>query len=244
VTALEALAEDVAYRRRLSALGGLAGPLPFVFVLYMVGALSITGAPLLNGFVSKSMIVAAADEAHVPAMVWMLSVASVGTFLSVGLKLPGLVFTGTSRVGIAHPVPSGMLIAMTLTGLLCLLIGVMPGPLYRLLPYEVTYEPYTAAHVAEVLEVLGGTTIAYVLVHSLLKRKATVTLDFDLVYRRLGASVVHFSRGVEHAAVALERGALTLVSLSPRTPRAIAGPVGYAVLVAIGSLGLLLIVFR
>jgi multicomponent Na+:H+ antiporter subunit D len=227
-------------RRRISALSGLAGSLPRVFVLYMVGALSITGAPLLNGFVSKAMIVAAGDVAGISPMVWMLTVASVGTFLSVGLKLPVLVFGGTSRVGVAHPVPIGMLIAMTVTAGLCVLIGVIPGPLYRLLPYAVTWEPYTGAHVAEVLEVMAGTTVAFVLAKAVIGRKATVTLDFDRAYRRIGRAFLRMSGGVEKGALALEQAAFALVTMSPVQRRVLAGPVGYAVLIAVGSLGLLL----
>ena len=229
-------------RRRISALGGLAGPLPHVFVLYMVGALSITGAPLMNGFVSKAMIVAAGDLAGISPMVWMLTFASVGTFLSVGLKLPALVFSGASRVGVAHPVPRGMLGAMIVTGVLCVLIGVFPGPLYRLLPYAVAYEPYTGAHVAEVLELMAGTTVAFVLAKALIGRDATVTLDFDLVYRWIGRAFLRTSGGVEKGASALEDAASALVSMSPVQRRALAGPVGYAVLVAVGCLGLLLVV--
>jgi multicomponent Na+:H+ antiporter subunit D len=229
-------------RRRISALSGLAGPLPHVFVLYMIGALSITGAPLTNGFVSKAMIVAAGDLAGMPAMVWMLTFASVGTFLSVGLKLPALVFGGASRVGVAQPVPTGMLAAMTITGVLCVLIGVIPGRLYRLLPYAVTYEPYTGAHVAEVLELMAGTTVAFVLAKAVIGRKATVTLDFDLVYRWIGRVLLRTSRGVEKGALTLEHAAFALVTMSPVQRRALAGPVGYAVLVAVGCLGLLLVV--
>jgi multicomponent Na+:H+ antiporter subunit D len=231
-------------RRRLSALGGLAQPLPLVFALYMVGALSISGAPLLNGFVSKSMILSAADEAGVGAMVWMLTIASVGTFLSVALKLPVLVFGGRARVGVAHPVPTGMLIAMALTALLCVIIGVMPGPLYRLLPFPVSYEPYTAAHVGEMVELLAGTAIAYVVVRTLLARKATATIDFDRAYRWVGRGVRRWSSAVEQAAATLEHAAFGLVTMTVSRRRAFAGPVGYAVLAAVACLGMLLVVFR
>ena len=36
-----------------------------------------------------------------------------------------------------------MLIAMGLAAVLCIAIGVFPGPLYALLPYPVDFEPYT-----------------------------------------------------------------------------------------------------
>lgn len=231
-------------RRRLSGLGGLAGALPFVAALYMVGALSISGAPLLNGFVSKSMIVAAADAGGAPVMAWLLTIASVGTFLSVGLKLPALVFGGTSTVGVAQPVPRGMLLAMTITGALCVALGVAPGPLYGLLPFPVTYVPYTGAHVAETLELMAGTALAFALAHGLLARRATVTLDLDRAYRAVGQAVLAAARGVERAAVALEGAAFVAVSTPIAARRVLAGPVGYAVLAAVAALGLFLALFR
>jgi formate hydrogenlyase subunit 3/multisubunit Na+/H+ antiporter MnhD subunit len=56
-------------RSKLTELGGFVGRQRLVFGLYMIGAFSISGFPLWNGFVSKSMVVAAAGETHrhVPA---------------------------------------------------------------------------------------------------------------------------------------------------------------------------------
>lgn len=231
-------------RRRLSGLGGLARPLPAVAALYMVGALSISGAPLLNGFVSKAMIVSAADAAAAPAVAWLLTVASVGTFLSVGLKLPALVFGGPSRTGVASPVPAGMTAAMALAAALCVLLGVAPGLLYRLLPFDVGYVPYTGAHVIETLELLAGTTLAFVLARGALARKATITLDMDRVYRAAGRAVVRVGRGIERGAVALEAGVFAIVDAGVPSRRALASPVGYAVLVALGALGGFLVLVR
>ncbi|HYE93820.1 MAG TPA: proton-conducting transporter membrane subunit, partial [Terriglobales bacterium] len=231
-------------RRRLSGLGGLARPLPAVAALYMVGALSISGAPLLNGFVSKSMIVAAADAAAAPLVAWLLTVASVGTFLSVGLKLPALVFGGSSRTGVTSPVPAGMMVAMTLAAALCVLLGVAPGLLYRLLPSDVAYVPYTGAHVTETLELLAGTALAFALARGALARKATMTLDMDRVYRAAGRRVVAVGRVIEKAAVALEAGAFAIVDAGIPTRRVRARPVGYAVLVAMGAVGLFVAIFR
>ena len=73
---------------RASELGGLARFMPAVMVLYMVGAVSISGFPLFSGFVSKSMVIGAAVEDHRNLVGILLNVASVGTFLSTGLKLP------------------------------------------------------------------------------------------------------------------------------------------------------------
>jgi multicomponent Na+:H+ antiporter subunit D len=231
-------------RRRLSALGGLARPLPAVAILYMVGALSISGVPPLNGFVSKPLIIVAAEAAHVEAAAWLLTVASVGTFLSVALKLPALVFGGAAREPVTiRPVPRGMTVAMTLTGALCLLLGVAPGLLYRLMPHPVTYGPYSAAHLSETLELVLGTALVFVLARPLLAAKATETLDLDRVYRAIGRAAVRGGRLVEGAAAALERVAFAGVSRARTSEAVLAGPVGYAVLIALVAVGLFVAFF-
>ncbi len=61
-------------------------------IFYVVGAVSISGLPLFSGFVSKSMIVAAA---HHEGRIWLmqlLNLAGIGTFLSVGLKVTYFAF--------------------------------------------------------------------------------------------------------------------------------------------------------
>lgn len=227
-------------RRRLSELGGLAGAVPATLVFYMVGALSISGAPLLNGFVSKSLVLTAAHSA--PAVEWLLTLASVGTFLSVGLKLPVLAF-GSAPTGarIVRRIPAGMLAAMCGASALCLLLGVAPSLLYALMPAPVDYVPYTVAHVLETLELLGGTAIGFVLLARSLPRAATVTLDLDRVYVTIGLWI-RGRAAVAAAAVARALEALVewAVAAAPIAPRRPPPPVGYAVLLTLAALALLI----
>jgi len=134
-------------RSKLSELGGLAKAMPWVLALYMVGAFSISGVPLFSGFVSKSMIVAAAGVGGLAAVVLLLNLASVGTFLHTGLKLPSFTWFGKAadpKIPLkASPLQPGMYRGMALTALLCIAIGVYPALLYNLLPYHVDYNPYT-----------------------------------------------------------------------------------------------------
>jgi multicomponent Na+:H+ antiporter subunit D len=232
-------------RRRLSDLGGLAPAMPWTVVLYMVGALSISGAPLLNGFVSKSLVVQGAHEAHREAVAWLLTLASVGTFLSVGLKLPWLAFGGPPRGLRPEPVPRAMLAAMAATAALCALTGVVPGLLYALLPFAIDYAPYTRAHVLEALQLLAGTLVGFVLLREALRGGATVTLDVDRAYRALGRLVlVGLAAPAARLATAMEALADDLVdrpvAVAARLPR----PVGYAVLVVVTALGLTLAAMR
>jgi multicomponent Na+:H+ antiporter subunit D len=226
-------------RGRLTELGGLARAMPGTLTLYMVGALSISGAPLLNGFVSKSVVVAAAEADHRPLVAGLLHLASVGTFLHTGLKLPWFTFAGPRRSPAPAPVPRSMTLAMGLAAGLCLLTGVWPALLYRLLPFPVGWQPYTAAHVLESLELLAGTALGFALLRRHLAGEPTITLDTDRLYRALGRAVAEgLAPAVARAAVALETAAARLTAPWPGPARPVAGPVGYAVLAALGALGL------
>ena len=177
-------------KKKLSELGGLARAMPWTVGLYIVGGLSISGAPLFNGFISKSMVIAAAGEAHHDWAVLLLLLASVGTFLSVGLKLPYFAWFGGGKEAAApaSPVPRNMTLAMALTAVLCIAHGVVPPLLYRFLPHPVDFEAYSASHVIEVVEILAFSFAAFWLLRNFLRPKAGVLLDTDWVYRRPGAA--------------------------------------------------------
>ena len=228
-------------RRRLSDLGGLGRAMPWTVVFYMIGAFSISGAPLLNGFVSKSLVVVAAEEAHRAAVAWLLTLASVGTFLSVGLKLPWFAFGGPDRGVRPAPVPGSMLAAMAATSALCVLTGIVPGVLYALLPFPIDYAPYTTAHVLEALQLLAGTLVGFLLLREKLRSGAKVTLDFDRLYRALGRAVAaRLAAPVARLADAMEAMADDLVDRPLSAAGRIPLPMGYAVLIAVAALGLTL----
>jgi multicomponent Na+:H+ antiporter subunit D len=176
-------------REKLTELGGLARAMPLTLLFYMVGALSIAGAPLFNGFISKSLVVAAAAEDGRGLVVWMLQIASVGTFLSVALKLPYFAWFGERPAGIhAREAPRHMLLAMGGASALCVLLGVVPGLLYSRLPFPpVDYRPYTAPHVFEMLLLMAFTGVGFRQLFARLVPHDTVTLDTDWFYRRPAA---------------------------------------------------------
>ncbi|MCI0469838.1 MAG: Na+/H+ antiporter subunit D, partial [Nitrospirae bacterium] len=158
--------------------------MPVTMVIYMIGGFSISAVPLFIGFVSKSMIVSAAGESH---MVWpflMLTMASAGTFLYIGLKLPYYMFFGKdSGIRTKEP-PKNMLIAMGIAAFLCIFIGVSPGSLYSLLPFSVDYAPYTAQHVLGSLGILGFTALGFFMLLRQLDPEPTVSIDTDWFYRK------------------------------------------------------------
>jgi multicomponent Na+:H+ antiporter subunit D len=175
-------------RSKLTELGGLAKAMPWVLALYMIGAFSISGVPLFSGFVSKSMIIYAAGLSGLGIVVLLLNLASVGTFLHTGLKLPYFTWFAKPQAEVKAekptPIPPGMYIGMALTALLCIVIGVYPDLLYNLLPGPVDYHPYVAGHILEALQILIFTGIGFWLLLKWLKPKDTISLDTDWFYRR------------------------------------------------------------
>lgn len=169
---------------KLTELGGLFRSMPSTFWLYMVGAFSISGVPLFNGFISKSMVVSAAGEAHYEAAYLLLHLASVGTFLSIALKLPAGTWFGKDKNLTPIQPPKNMIVGMALLSLLCIAYGVMPSLLYQQLPYPVVYEPFTIPHLIEAVQMLVLTFVAFWLLKSKLATEPTIALDTDWFYRK------------------------------------------------------------
>jgi len=171
-------------KSKMAELGGFYRHQKAAALLYLVGAFSISGFPLLNGFISKSMIVSAAGYAEYSLIMLLLILASVGTFLSTVLKLPYFTWFGEERGIKPDPSPKPMLAAMTMAALLCLLFGVMPSLLYSYLPYDAYYNPYTIAHVIESLHVSIFTFIGFWIVRGKIAGGAKISIDTDWFYRR------------------------------------------------------------
>ncbi|MHB8766937.1 MAG: Na(+)/H(+) antiporter subunit D [Deferrisomatales bacterium] len=171
-------------RSKLTELGGFAHRQRAVVWLYMIGAFSISGFPLFNGFISKSAIVAAAGQAHHTAAMLLLLLASIGTFLHTGLKLPYFTWYGEDRGIVPERAPANMVVAMAGAAFLCTLYGVAPQLLYRMLPFPMDYQPYTVPHLVETTQLLVFTFVAFWVLRKKLAGEAKVALDTDWFYRR------------------------------------------------------------
>ncbi|CAA7620719.1 Na(+)/H(+) antiporter subunit D [Magnetospirillum sp. SS-4] len=175
-------------RRLCSDLGGLFRTMPVTTACGIIGALAISSFPWTSGFVAKSMIGQSAADGGLALTWFLLTAASAGVFLHAGIKFPWFVFfQKDSGLRPADP-PWSMRLAMILLSALCVGIGVFPGLLYGLLPHPVDYQPYTAAHVVEMLQLLGFSGLAFFLLLPMMKRTRTVTLDADWLWRRPGAA--------------------------------------------------------
>jgi multicomponent Na+:H+ antiporter subunit D len=184
---------------KFTELGGLYRKMPWTFVFTLVGGLSISAFPLFSGFVSKSMIVQAGFDQHLLWVGYLLNLASVGTFLHTGLKVPYFIWFGRSRCQAvtwerAQDPPWNMMAAMAMASVLCIFIGCYTPYLYRMLPYPVDYHPYTAYHVSETLQLLLFTAVGFFLLIRKLAPEPTISLDLDWLYRRGGALFLWIAR--------------------------------------------------
>jgi multicomponent Na+:H+ antiporter subunit D len=240
-------------RRKCTDLGGLFRTMPLTTVCGIVGALSISAFPLTSGFVAKSMISDGAGEAGLAIVWFLLATASAGVFLHAGIKFPWFVFFQKDS-GLRPPDPPwNMRLAMVLMALLCLGIGIVPGPLYGLLPWPVDFVPYTGPHVVSQLQLLLFSGLAFFLLLGWLRRTNTITLDVDWLWRRLGPAAYRvLDRGSDRAWQALvrrtQRGAERFVRTvyrhhGPQGVLARAWPTGSMALWAVFLLGAYLIFY-
>jgi multicomponent Na+:H+ antiporter subunit D len=201
-----------------SELGGLYKSMPLTAVFCMVGAASISAFPLFSGFVSKSLVMSAAQNEHHVLAWYVLLFASAGVFHHSGIKIPFFAFFAHDSGIRCKEAPLHMLLAMGATAALCVGLGMFPGPLYRILPFTVAYEPYTTAHVITQFQLLLWSALAFTflkLTRLYPPELASVNLDSDWFYRRLapavGGVVVRAGTGVRDAAREAIRGALLVL---------------------------------
>jgi len=172
-------------KRKCTDLGGLIHTMPFTATCGIIGALAISAFPLTSGFISKSMITQTAAENQL-LLVWiLLQVASAGVFLHAGIKFPWFVFFQKDSGLRPAEAPINMRLAMLIFAFLCILLGVMPGLLFWMLPYNVDYVPYTAPHVITQLQLLLFSGLAFFVMLPWMQRTLTISLDFDWLYRKL-----------------------------------------------------------
>ena len=123
----------------LSRIGGLQKKMPVTALAFWIAALSISGVPLFNGYVSKGMVLMAAENTSIWLWV-LLEIASFGTCLSF-LKLGYFAFLRPGSSEASDP-PLLMQAGMLGAAALCIIIGIYPRLLYGILPYPTTYLAY------------------------------------------------------------------------------------------------------
>lgn len=171
-----------------SDLGGLYKSMPKTTVLCIIGAASISAFPLMNGFVSKAIIMSEMLS-HGHTIGWlMLLFAAAGVFHHAGIKIPFFAFFAHDSGLKVKEAPINMLIAMSIGAACCIGIGSYPQILYQLLPFPMDYSPYDLTHVITQLQLLFYSALAFVFLN--LKglyppELRSTNLDSDWFYRKL-----------------------------------------------------------
>ena len=187
-------------------LGGLYKFMPLTMIFCIIGALSISAFPGTLGFVTKGLIIDAAGEAHMLWIWLVLLFASAGVLEHAGIKIPYFTFFNTNhapakRIFVKEKTPIGMMIAMAVSAVMCVAIGVYPEPLYALLPDQeaiAEYHPYSAYHIVEQLQLLLWAVLAFALLIILKWYPAEVrstNLDTDWFYRVPGRGLITWMAG-------------------------------------------------
>jgi len=190
---------------KASELGGLYRTMPITMVCCVIGAMAISAFPLFSGFISKSLILDAASKNSYYLVWFCLVVASAGVLSHSGIKIPFFTFFAKDSGKRPAEAPMHMRIAMIITAFLCVFIGVFPGTLYSILPYEVNYQPYTFAHVLTQMQLLCFALLAFVYLMKVGLHPHEIrrtNIDSDWVYRKGIPSVLP---GIVAAVVALNR---------------------------------------
>lgn len=130
--------------REIDSLGGLYRCMPVTGFLFLVGSVAICGLPPLNGFVSEWLIYVGAFRGSaalesgwsIPAILALVSLALIGGLAAACfVKAFGVIFLGEPRTEAssrAHDPGLSMRLAMALSALLCLGIGLWPAGAVRL----------------------------------------------------------------------------------------------------------------
>ena len=169
-----------------SDLGGLYKSMPMTTIFCIVGAASISAFPLFSGFVTKSMIMAAALEEGYSG-VWLMLVFAL-SWVYAGIKVPYFAFFAhDAGIRTGEP-PLNMRAAMAIGAVLCIAIGVYPAALYALLPFPVDYEPYTISHALAQTQLLFFGALAFVWLNLsglYPPELKSLNIDAEWLYRRL-----------------------------------------------------------
>lgn len=129
--------------RDIDRMGGLSRALPLTSAAFLIGSVAICGLPPLNGFVSELFIylgifkgfgLTSGDVASVMALAAVSLALTGGLAVACFVKVFGSVFLGSARTKLPeHHENSAMSAAMGVLAMFCVLIGMLPFFVVRLL---------------------------------------------------------------------------------------------------------------
>ena len=138
--------------RDMREMGGLGQKMPFVRLVFVIGALALAGLPILNGFWSKELILEAGLEHGNP--LWMLIIMLVVSGLTAfyTFRMVWLVFYGQPRTEVhTHDAGTAMKVALAPLALGTLTTWLLAGSFARLLSESLPAHEIAAHPTAEIL---------------------------------------------------------------------------------------------
>ncbi|MFC6614747.1 Na(+)/H(+) antiporter subunit D [Halopenitus salinus] len=211
-------------KQDIREMGGLWRKMPIAFVIYLVGAASITAVPGFNGFVSKGMVIDSAHEIHQFEIAlgggllwWLLILGGVGTFMSF-IKLGYYTFFHGPASSSPRDATAFQTVGMTLAAAACVFLGVSYETLIGLMPHTeyllAELHPYSAGHLRESAALLVAGFVGFFALKRPLGWLAHHVRDVDAVtypaFFYAGRGLIW---GVTELWAAVDRATMRLVAL-------------------------------
>ncbi|MDZ7841601.1 MAG: proton-conducting transporter membrane subunit [Gammaproteobacteria bacterium] len=172
-------------------LGGLWRAMPLTTICVAVAVAANVALPLTGGFISKKVLLAGIEHGDVPAALWLLLVStSAMGILYAGLRIlwQGFLRPAGGERGGVREAPWPMAAAMVMAAGLLVLTGIFPALTDVLRPHGSDYSPMYPAKVADHVQMLLFTVLAYALLAraglGLPETGPGTWLDADWLYRR------------------------------------------------------------
>ncbi len=176
---------EVTGTRDIERMGGLVKGMPVTAILFLIGAISISALPPLNGFVSELMIFQAffqsfsLDNPYIIVLLFLcLSLFALTSALAAAcfVKAFGIIFLAMPRsekARQAHEVPAVMLIGPGILAGLCIAIGVSAYQIFQYLGYTASIPNLLGISV--ILLIFFGATIGLVYWRTIRKSRISET---------------------------------------------------------------------
>ena len=173
--------------RYITDMGGLARKMPVTAVCAFIASFAIAGVPYFSGFASKALIMDALHAGDFNMSYILVTMAGVGTWLSITMKINYFVFIKKPERELpagASPgrVPACKVLAMAAATVLVVITGIRPEICYDMLSMDASHL-FAADHVLEYIGLFAGATVPFVLLRTFMAPHQGINLDVDRFYR-------------------------------------------------------------
>ena len=182
-------------QERLMQVGHLARKFPIITASILIGMLGLFAVPFFGGFTGVSLIFNEALKLQGPLP---------GPFLVLllGLSMMLMILAGTRLLFFMYrseqvpnreplrPPHGNMVVAMAVTGVLCLVQGIFPEAVNRFLPYPVEESVFTFPHLLIGFLLPAASILLFMVLRPLLKPRPRELPDVEVLYGLVGRGVM------------------------------------------------------